>query len=149
MTRVFPRLPRQRRSPTRRAVHGRVLVLLGALGLIAVSGLSGSAPAMAQAVDPMQRFFIFQNDTPVPIYPVISGPKNANCTPGDLSSLRIVVNRGQQDAGIPPGGTVTVTIPKEYPCPTGGFYNASRIYLLLAKVSEFESNINPAQRTVP
>jgi len=97
----------------------------------------------------MQRFFVFKNDTPAPIYPVISAPKNANCTPGDLSSLRIVVNDGTVGAGIAPGGKVTVALPKQYPCNSGGFYNASRIYVLLANVAQFEAKIDPRQRTVP
>jgi hypothetical protein len=121
-------------------------VALALLGLWC--SLSGSPPAVAQGADPMQRFFVFKNDTPLPIYPVISAPKNANCTPGDLSSLRIVVNDGQEGAGIPAGGTVTVTLPKTYPCPNGGFYNASRIYVLLANVADFEAKIDPRQRTI-
>ena len=49
-----------------------------------------ATPAIAQPVDPMQRYFVFKNDTPVTIYPVISAPKNANCDPGNLAVLRIL-----------------------------------------------------------
>src|SRR5262245_48429189 len=93
---------------------------LAALLLGLWCGLTGSPVTWAQAPlvpgDPMQRFFVFKNDTPVPIYPVISAPKNANCTVGDIHSLRIVVNDGRQGAGIAPGGSVKVALPKDYPC---------------------------------
>ena len=125
-------------------------VRLAALAALVLCSILAIAPeAAAQAADPMQRSFVFKNDTPVTIYPVISGPKNANCDPGNDGMLRIIVNAGQRDAGIAPGATVTVTIPKAYPCKDGGFYNASRIYILLANPIVFEKNIDPAQRTVP
>ena len=112
--------------------------------------LLGPPAAMAQqlTLDPMQRYFIFRNDAPFPIYPVISAPKNANCSRGDLTSLRIVVNDGQKGAGIAHGKTVKVVLPKEYPCKNGGFYNASRIYVLLAKFSEFDELLKKNPGTV-
>lgn len=114
-----------------------------------VWSLAAMPEAIAQPVDPMQRYFVFKNDTPVTIYPVISAPKNANCDPGNLGVLRILVNDQTRDAGIAPGGLVKVALPKTYPCPNGGFYNASRVYIMLANPVQFDTNINPTQRTVP
>ena len=48
-------------------------VRVAALAVLVLWSVLPAAPeAAAQAADPMQRSFVFKNDTPVPIYPVIS-----------------------------------------------------------------------------
>jgi len=118
----------------------------------------GRAPGPAgrhdvKVVDPFQRQIVIYNElTGITIYPVISAPQGPNCNsaafPGG-TSLRILVNDGQEGAGIPAGGSVTVKIPKEQPCPPlGGFYDAVRVFVLLVNVQDFEAKISPNQRTV-
>ncbi len=114
--------------------------------------LSGSPAAIAQTDlvdagnDPFQRYFVFHNSLDVPVYPVIQSPY-ANCSPGDTRQLRIIVNAETEGAGVPSKGTVVVTIPKTKPC-LNGFYNASRIFILTAKLTAFESLIQSSKRTV-
>ena len=121
--------------------------------LSAILGLSASllvsSPVLAQTVaDPFQRYMHFFNELTVPIFPVIQAPVTANCgPPGDTSLLRIFVNDRQRGAGIPSGGNVKIALPKTQPCDKGGFYNAARIFVLLANAEQFESVIEPAQRT--
>src|SRR5215467_3290819 len=125
-----------------------------------ITGVS-ALPVTAQGqVDPYQRQIVFYNDLKdkdgngIPICPLIAAPQGTNCDNSDFpsgTSLRILVNDGQ-GAGIAPGGSVTVQIPKEHPCPPrGGFYDAVRIIVLLTSVQAFENQF-PAdsnQKTVP
>jgi len=127
-------------------------LITGALGL----------PVTAQGqVDPYQREIVFYNDLTdrdgngITIYPLIAAPQASNCNNANFpsgTSLRIIVN-GQGGAGISPGESVTVNIPKEQPCPPrGGFYDAVRIIVLLTSVQAFESQFPAAlsnQKTVP
>ena len=118
--------------------------------------LSGAPAAMAQtnletdlvdaSIDPFQRSFIFYNSLDIPVYPVIQSPY-ANCVSGDTRQLRIIVNAGTEGAGVPSKGSVEVIIPKTKPC-LNGFYNASRIFILTAKLTDFEAAIQPSKRTV-
>ena len=91
----------------------------------------------------MQRYFLFYNELDVPIYPVIQAPQAASgCSnPGDLTQLRIYVNDKKKGTGVPKGGMVRVNIPKDKPCPSGGFYNAARILVFLADVNQFEARL--------
>ena len=133
----------------KRASVALVLLWLG-------SGLLPPPVASAQSVDPFQRFIRIHNSLDQTIYPVIQAPqdqpppdkpkaKPTNCGTGGL--LRIVVNQGKEGAGIPSKGTVTVKIPKDKPCNFGGFYDASRIYILVANFDAFESLVNDTQKT--
>jgi hypothetical protein len=112
-----------------------------------------SPPVMADT-DAFQRYFLFKNDLSHTIYPVIQAPNDSNCNqsgfPGG-SVLRIIVNSSQAVDGIPPGGKVRVAIPKDKPCAKGGFYDASRLYVLLANVVDFENTFpkNDDKRTTP
>ena len=72
--------------------------------------------------------------------------KPTNCGIG--GHLRIIVNQGTEGAGIPKGGTVTVKLPKDIPCPHGGFYDAIRVYILVANFDAFEPLLNAPQKTV-
>jgi hypothetical protein len=113
-----------------------------------------AARAQVGDTDAFQRYFIFKNDLDHPVYPVIQAPNDSNCNqsgfPGG-SVLRIVINSTQAVAGIPPGGKVRVAIPKDQPCAKGGFYDAARIYVLLADVLNFENTFpaNDDKRTTP
>ncbi|MET1084512.1 MAG: hypothetical protein ABWY12_15910 [Burkholderiales bacterium] len=113
--------------------------------------------ALAQTNDPFQRFIRFHNSLDRTIYPVIQAPQDApppdkpndkptNCGIG--GHLRIIVNQGTEGAGIPKGGTVTVKLPKDSPCPHGGFYDATRVYILVANFDAFEPLLNAPQKTV-
>ena len=127
---------------------------------LAVLWVSVNVPAppavLGQAVveddDKYQRRIIVHNELPEPltIYPVISAPQDSNChgvyPPG--SSARIIVN-DEGGAGIGPGNSVTVKIPKTAPCSQGGFYNAVRVFVLLASVHDFEAKLAENQRTRP
>jgi len=89
--------------------------------------------------DPFQRRLVFYNDTPVTIWPVFQAPQDSNCKaelPGKL--LRIHVNSRTRDRGIPPGESVTVALPKRWPCKFGGFYDAVRIFVFVVDVQKFE-----------
>ena len=104
--------------------------------------------------DPFQRHVIFHNETPVTIWPVFQAPQDSNCTkelPGKL--LRIHVNYLKKDAGIPPDKSVSVALPKDWPCEKGGFYDAVRIFLFTANAPKFEEKLAAAlqknQVTVP
>ena len=106
-----------------------------------------SPAVMAQVVsdvaDQFQRHFTFYNDTPVTIWPVFQAPQSDNCTvdiPGS-TLLRLHVNKGAQDAGIPPGESVTVALPKTWPCDKGGFYNAVRIFVFIVNATKFEEKL--------
>ena len=122
--------------------------------------LSLLTPSAVMAQDPFQRHFVFKNDLGFTIYPVIQAPQDidpltgnpVNC--GTKGLLRIIVNQGSnRNGGIPHGGSVTVAIPKNRPCaanppddPTktdGGFYDAARIYIVIADREKFE-NLAPA-----
>ena len=76
----------------------------------ALCGVLAAKPAVA--TDPFQRYVIFYNELPITIYPVITAVEKENgaaCgTSADLR--RIIVNQGTRGAGIPTGGTVTVTL---------------------------------------
>lgn len=121
---------------------------------ISAAFVLGQALLMATTVfadtDPFQRHIRIHNSLNTPIYPVIQAPQDAgnpgsNCGTGGL--LRIVVNQGQEGAGIPPGGAATVAIPKDRPCARGGFYDAVRVYVLNANFTVFEKLLNENQRT--
>jgi hypothetical protein len=142
MTTAIPR-PSRTRCPDRIPMF----VLLAALGLIAVSGFLWAVDAQPQP-DPMQRFFLFHNELPIPIYPVISAGANANCPGkyGSAGTLRILINgtdgRGK---GIKKGETVVVKLPKtEDPgganpsCPNGLLYNAARINIFTVSPEAFD-----------
>ena len=127
-----------------------ILVLV--LGLVA--GVAASGNAAAQSGDPFQRFIRIHNLLDQTIYPVIQSPqdkadkpnsKPANCGTG--GNLRIIVNDGKEGAGIAKGGTVTVKIPKDKPCDIGGFYDASRIYIMVTPFDQFETLLNDQQKT--
>jgi len=93
-----------------------------------------------EVVDPMQRYFIIYNELTTPIYPVISAPQSSNCSAkGDTTALRIYVNDRKRGAGIPPGGSVRVKVPKSQPCAKGGFYDSARILIFYADVNKFEA----------
>ncbi len=100
-----------------------------------------SPAAMAQD-DPFQRHITFFNDSPVTIWPVFQVPQDANCK-GELAGkeLRLHVNHQTRDAGIPSRQSVEVALPKEWPCKTGGFYNAARIFLFAANARALEAEI--------
>lgn len=53
--------------------------------------------------------------------------------------MRIYVNDKKKGAGVPTGGVVRVNIPKDQPCPKGGFYDAARILIFVADVKQFEA----------
>lgn len=130
-----------------------LFVLLPALLGLSLAFLASPA-AIAQSADAFQRYIKFHNSLDTPIYPVIQAPQNAPTKPGDKGTncatgglLRIIVNQGAEGVGIPPGQTVTVALPKDSPCSKGGFYDASRIYILVADFAKFESLSNATQRT--
>lgn len=109
-----------------------------------------ATPALSADPDPFQRYIRIHNSLSTPIYPVIQAPQDAgnpgtNCGTGGL--LRIVVNQDKEGAGIPPGGMVSVAVPKNRPCERGGFYDAVRIYVLNASFTAFEKLLNENQRT--
>ncbi|MEO8305661.1 MAG: hypothetical protein ABI724_16235 [Betaproteobacteria bacterium] len=98
------------------------------------------AQTVTEVVDPMQRYFLFYNELSTPVYPVIQAPQASNCSHTDDSTLlRIYVNDGKKGAGVPPKGLVRVNVPKDKPCPKGGFYDAARILVFLADVTKFEA----------
>jgi len=103
-----------------------------------------ASPAIAQGIvkvdDPMQRYFLFYNELPTTIYPVIQAPQASNCgSLTDTTLIRIYVNDKKKGAGVPSGGVVKVNIPKDQPCPKGGFYDAARILIFIADVNKFEA----------
>jgi hypothetical protein len=104
-------------------------------------------PAVGSAFDdPFQRQFIFKNELPITIYPVIQAPVPDNCG-GAHKTRRIFVNQGTKGTGIPTGGLVKLRLPKGQPC----WYNAARIFIFTANVEQFE-NLLPVelnQRTIP
>jgi len=118
----------------------RVPSLLALLALCAAP-----APGLA-ADDPFQRNFTFKNELSIPIYPVIQAPENANCQ-GPHKSRRIVVNATTKGAGIPPGGTAKVRIPKNPAC----WYNAARILIFTANLEQFDALLPESlnMRTTP
>src|SRR5262245_34434299 len=128
-----------------------IAVLLWVLGL----GLSVK-PASGQSDDRFQRYIRIHNSLEATIYPVIQSPqdptpadkpgaKPTNCGTG--GHLRIIVNKDVEGSGLKKGETVTVKIPKDVPCPIGGFYDASRIYILNANFDSFEKLLNENQKT--
>lgn len=131
--------------------RGNWVAVLSSLSL----GIVISSSSLAQTNDPFQRFIRFHNSLGETIYPVIQAPQDAPAKPGDKGTncatgglLRIVVNLGTKGAGIPPGEDVTVALPKDRPCAKGGFYDAARIYVLVANFDAFEKLVNATQQTV-
>jgi hypothetical protein len=135
----------------------RAFALFGSILMLVLSAPVTAQPTEPeQTIDIYQRFIRIRNSLEVPIYPVIQSPQDApakvgdkgtNCGTGGL--LRIVVNKDKQGAGIPSKETVTVALPKDKPCTNGGFYDASRIYILVAEFDAFEELVNSSQRTTP
>src|SRR5262245_23364 len=125
--------------------------------MLLVFGLGLSVkPASAQSDERFQRYIKIHNSLDATIYPVIQSPqdpppadkpgaKPTNCGTG--GQLRIIVNNGTEGAGLKKGETVMVRIPKDVPCPIGGFYDASRIYILNANFDAFEKLLNENQKT--
>lgn len=120
------------------------------------SSLAVSRAVLGQTPDDFQRYIKIHNSLDQTIYPVIQSPqdlpdaskpasKGTNCGTGGL--LRIIVNQGKEGVGIPSKQTVTVKIPKDRPCDIGGFYDASRIYILVANFDAFEKLLNEMQKT--
>jgi hypothetical protein len=128
--------------------------LVSAFLLLGLTSLMPSA-ALAQpgGTDEFQRTFTFHNHLPIKIFPVIQAPQNigdkgerVNCgfanefTP-PRGLLRIIVNDGTRGAGIAPGGSATVNIPKTTPCKSNGqfipgpFYTAARILIFVGKTA--------------
>src|SRR4051794_1459881 len=110
-------------------------------------GLLAPPTALAQTTDPFQRYIKFHNSLSTPIYPVIESPQSGTTNCGSGGLLRIVVNKDTRGAGIPHGETATVALPKDAPCKIGGFYNASRIYVLGAQFDAVEQLLTKAQQT--
>ena len=117
------------------------------LCLTLVTVIVAASVVRAQEDDPFQRYFTFHNSLPNTIYPVIQSPQDGttNCGTGGL--LRIIVNKDVEGAGIPPGQSVTVAIPKDVPCAQGGFYDASRIYVFSANFNDVEALLSKSQQT--
>jgi hypothetical protein len=122
---------------------GRFWLLVGCLALSLLAAPIASA-------DPFQREFRFHNELGHTIYPVIQAPTDSNCGPNNGSQRRIFVNAGARGSGIPHGASATVRIPKDRPCASGGFYDASRIYIMIAQPEAFEATFpaGDAKRTV-
>lgn len=97
--------------------------------------------------DPFQRHLTFYNDTPVTIWPVFQAPQDSNCKDVLGSKLlRIHVNEGVKGAGIPPTHSVTVALPKTWPCTKGGLYDAVRIFVFTVDLPKFEVQLAAAQQ---
>jgi hypothetical protein len=130
---------------TRTAGAPSLLLLCTLAFYFALCGVLSAKPTTA--ADPFQRYVIFYNELPITIYPVITAVEKENgaaCgTSADLR--RIIVNQGTRGAGIPTGGTVTVTLPKAQHC----WYSAVRIYLFSVDLTEFETRIPADDRTAP
>ena len=109
--------------------------------------LVASTTVLADSGDPFQRYLKFRNSLATPIYPVIESPQSGTTNCGFGGLLRIVVNKDVKGAGIPPGETVVVALPKRAPCEIGGFYDASRIYVLGAPFDAVEALLTREQRT--
>src|SRR5262245_55324853 len=92
--------------------------------------------------DPFLRHLTFYNNTPVTIWPVFQVPQDTNCEAllGN-KLLRLHVNKDRLHAGIPKGQSVTVALPKTWPCPKGGFYDAARIFVFTASGTELEGKL--------
>ncbi|HEY4081222.1 MAG TPA: hypothetical protein VGM81_11015, partial [Burkholderiaceae bacterium] len=119
--------------------HARFAAVIFWAGLWFVAS-PAAAQKIAKVDDPMQRYFLFYNELPTTIYPVIQAPQASNC--GNLSDttlIRIYVNDRKKGAGVPSGGVVRVNVPKDQPCPKGGFYDAARILIFIADVTKFEA----------
>jgi hypothetical protein len=128
------------------AMTRRASISLYSLALTSfVAALVLAGPARA-ADDPFQRNITFKNELSIPIYPVIQAPENVNCM-GPHASRRIFVNENTKGAGIPPGATTKVRIPKGMPC----WYLAARIFIFTANVEQFEALLpeNLNIRTIP
>lgn len=151
---------RSRRSLARSGFSpaAAVLAALATLASAAVSAqpaVPRSAPVVAQpavprvavkADDPFQRTLTFYNDSPVTIWPVFQSPQDSNCQFRlvDATLFRIHVNDGVKDAGIAPTRSVKVSLPKTWPCATGGFYNAVRIFIFTMSPVKFEEELKTA-----
>jgi hypothetical protein len=139
----------RRRTPhagmTPAAVVPNSLLLCALAVYLALGGALAAKPAVA--TDLFQRYVTFYNELPITIYPVITAVERENgaaCgTSADLR--RIIVNQGTRGAGIPAGGTVTVTLPKTQHC----WYSAVRIYLFSVDLTEFATRVPVDDRTVP
>jgi hypothetical protein len=135
----------------------RVWALLWVVVGLAVPAIVNAQQVSFDDSDPMQRKIVFHNDfsptdldknnKPRRIYPVIQASQDDNCrkerpdlfpTAGEL--VRLVVNAHDssnptdKDAGIGPGQSVEVTIPKQFPCNRGMFYRAGRIYIFATRL---------------
>lgn len=115
------------------------------LALCVLLFAAGAARAAA-TVDPFQRSITIRNDLPNTVYPVVSAVKNQNGKKCGTQNVlyRIIVNAGKKGAGLPPGATVTVQIPKNPPC----WYNAVRLYVFAVDLAKYESRLPTDEQTV-
>lgn len=102
-----------------------------------------AASAATAANDPFQRYITFHNQLPITVYPLISANAKDNCL-NISEQKRIIVNYQTKGAGVPPGKTVKVRIPKSPAC----WYNAARVYVFSVDLGEYENRMNPNERTV-
>jgi len=101
--------------------------------------------------DPFQRYITIYNDSPVTVWPVMRSNIGNNCKdfrPANVNGLlqdqwRIHINKFTKGGGIPKDQSVTVAVPKCWPCATGGFYDAARMFVFLVNVEKFEGLIAP------
>src|SRR5262249_32204561 len=109
---IVPRASQQALGEMTMKCFVRVMLWLS-LSLV----MSPAVEAQELEHDPFQRRLVFYNDTPVTIWPVFQAPQDSNCK-AELGSklLRIHVNSQTRDRGIPPGESVTVALPKRWPC---------------------------------
>ncbi len=133
-----------------RQARGVSVIAAACLPRLALSGCLAAAFALfgvftvpAAADDPFQRDITFRNDLPIAIYPVITADQIDNCATTKMLR-RIIVNYGQKGAGIPPGQTVKVNIPKSPHC----WYNAARVYIFSVDLTKFETRLNADEQTV-
>src|SRR5262245_6085439 len=135
----------------KRAFLVSALVWLSWVGVVApAAALTPYEDCKQRTLDPLQplgddrrwqRCVVIHNDLSFPIYPVIQSPLDSNCkdnkytitvpgrtdNPVPAKNLRIVVNDQTRGAGIQPGKSAIVALPKTQPCDKGGFYDASRV----------------------
>ncbi|MGD9592904.1 MAG: hypothetical protein AB7V32_10325, partial [Candidatus Berkiella sp.] len=82
------------------------------------------------------RYIIVHNDNSSPIFPVVESPENGNCVPGSKAVNRIVIPQG-----VAPNETIKIYMPSK--C----WYNAGRVLIFTADITQFESRIDPGQQT--
>ncbi len=117
-----------------------VLVLLSFLAL-------ADARESAGAADPFQRYLKIKNDDPMlTIWPVIQVPLDANGGGAtDTRDQRLYISKGGADKGIPPGGMVTVNIPKNGVTPFR-WYKSGRVFIFAVNPRTLETRVgDPAQ----